>query len=386
MGAGASWNLANVGAAAEPVATHYGVSLAAVGLFTTVLFAAELVSMVAIGPLVRRHGAKLVGVVALGLCAVGNLLTLAPLGVGAVLAVRFAVGAGVGLAFVGGTAYVQQLGGGPLAQGLYGGASLGTGGAAVAAVPGFVDPFGWRAPFLSAAVVAAGALAVAVVGPTVRSDAGEDGAGFLRLLGDRRLLRFAVVQTAAFGLGIVLSNWVVTLLTRRGGYGAETAGLIGALILVLGIVGRPAGGLFAHLRPDHTRALLVVAMLAGAAGSLLLGFAPPLAPALLGSLLIGLAAGAPFGPLVAALGRAFPGSPAAAFGAMNTYALLTIVLGAPLLGLSFDLPGNGLIGFAAAAAYWALAALLVPERALLDHSSGSAPGGRRAPLASVRPP
>jgi MFS family permease len=370
MGMGASWNIANVGAVAEPVAAHYGVALATVGLFTTVLFVAELGSMAAIGRLVRRHGARLVGLGALALCAFGNLLILAVDGIVAALALRFVVGVGVGLAFVGGTTYVQNVGGGPLAQGLYGGLSLGTGGFAVAVVPSLAGPLGWQAPFLTALAAAVIAAPLVAAGPDARG-ASEIGAGFMRLLGDARVIRFAAVQAAAFGLAIVLSNWVVTLLARRGGYPEETAGLIGALILVIGILGRPAGGLYAHRHPERTRTLLAGAMILGAAGSLILGLAPPLAFALLGAAMLGLAGALPFGPTVAGLGRAFPASSGAAFGAMNAYALLMIVIGTPLVGLTFALPGKGLVGFAAAAAYWAFVIFVLPDRATLRQPRGS---------------
>ncbi|MQA75183.1 MAG: MFS transporter [Solirubrobacterales bacterium] len=125
IGMAVSWNIADVGAVAEPIADHYGVALATVGLFTTVLFFAELASMAALGRLVERHGAKLLGLGALGLCAIGNLLTLAVDGIVAALVLRFVVGIGVGLGFVGGTTYVQHVGGGPLAQGPLRGALAG---------------------------------------------------------------------------------------------------------------------------------------------------------------------------------------------------------------------------------------------------------------------
>ena len=73
VGVGVSWNIADAGAVAEPLAAHYAVGLAVVGLFTAVLFVAELGSMAAIGPLVGAHGAKLVGLAALAICVVGNL-------------------------------------------------------------------------------------------------------------------------------------------------------------------------------------------------------------------------------------------------------------------------------------------------------------------------
>ena len=55
-----TWNVANVGAVAEPLANIYGVSLAAVGLLTTALFGTHLLSQLPAGVLSDRYGARAV--------------------------------------------------------------------------------------------------------------------------------------------------------------------------------------------------------------------------------------------------------------------------------------------------------------------------------------
>lgn len=364
-GIGSSWNITNVGPVAESVAQHYGIALATVGLFTAVLFGAELAAMMAIGRLMARRGVRFVGMLALLLCIAGNLLTLLPTGIWTALAFRFAVGFGVGIGFVGGMTYVQQLGGGTFAQGLYGGVTLSIAGMAVGVVPFFEGGLGWQAPFVTGAAVAAIGLLVVAAGPATGGVAGDGETGFTRLLRDRNLLRFSAVHTASFGMGIVLSNWVVTLLERRGGYELETAGMIGALILFVGVIGRPGGGLYAHLRPGHSRSVIRISLVLGAVGILVLGLAPPRAPAMIAAVLVGLAAGIPFGPTAAGLGRTFRSAPGAAFGAMNFYVVLAIAVGTPLMGATFSLPGDGFAGFAAAAALCLFAAAVAPGRHLL---------------------
>lgn len=366
IGIGSSWNIANVGPAADPVAGHYGVAIAVVGLFTTAVFAGEFVSMSTIGRLLAARSARQLGIMAVALCVAGNLLTLLGGGVVAALALRLLVGIGVGYGFVCGTVYVQQLGGTALHQGLYGGVSLAAGGMAVAAVPPLVGALDWEAPFLFAAAAGAATLPLIFLGREVRPAGGRPEMPFFQLLGDRRLIRFALIHAASFGLSIVLSNWVVNVLTEGAEFGEETAGLIGAAILVLGIFSRPGGGLLVHLRPAWARALLAMTVTAGATGSLLLGLAPALPLAVLGSVLVGIASGAPFGTLVDGIGRVFPDSPGAAFGAMNTYALVLIIVGTPLVGVTLTLPGDGLIGFAAAAGVCLLAGLFLPPRDLLE--------------------
>jgi MFS transporter, NNP family, nitrate/nitrite transporter len=383
VGMGVSWSLANVGAVASTEADRYGVGLATIGLFTTVLFLAELFSMAPAGRLIDRVGPRLVSAIALPMVVVANLLTLAVDSVVLALVLRAVVGLGVGMGFLAGAAYVQQVGGGAFGQGLYGGLSLGTGGVAVAVVPALEGSLEWRAPFVSAAVAAALALVAVALGP---STPGRGAGGVARLrLRDRRLLRFAAVMAASFGVGIVLSNWAVEVLEQRGGLDSDTAGLVGSLVLVVGVVARPLGGLAASRRPDRSRALLAGAMVTGATGTLLLGLAEPPALAVAGALAVGAGAGIPFGPTLEAIARAFPSQPGAALGAANAWSLLAIIVGTPLVGLTFDLPGDGLIGFAAVAALWATTLLALPKREAFAVPVGPAAGAAAAGPAAGGP-
>jgi predicted MFS family arabinose efflux permease len=158
----------------------------------------------------------------------------------------------------------------------------------------------------------------------------------------------------------------------------------------VGVLARPAGGLLAQRHPERSRALLAAAMVAGATGTLLLGLAQPPALAVLGALAVGAAAGLPFGPTLEAIARAFPSQPGAALGAANAWSLLAIIAGTPLVGLTFDLPGEGLIGFAAVAFLWAATLLALPRREAFvgeRAAAGRAAGGPGSAgrVASQRP-
>ena len=59
--------------------------------------------------------------------------------------------------------------------------------------------------------------------------------------------------------------------------------------------------------------------------------------------------------------RARPDAPGAAVGLVNMVAALTILVGTPLVGITFSLPGDGRIGFVVLAALWAAAAASVPR-------------------------
>jgi predicted MFS family arabinose efflux permease len=126
------------------------------------------------------------------------------------------------------------------------------------------------------------------------------------------------------------------------------------LILSIGIVTRPAGGMLA--RGERRRALMALSLAGVATGAALLALGGPFALSVLGALVMGLSAGLPFALIFAAAQNARPDAPAAAIALVNAFAVLTILVGTPLAGLAFELPSDGRLAFAAIAALAALAA------------------------------
>ncbi len=241
--------------------------------------------------------------------------------------------------------------GSPFAQGVFGAVSMAGGGLALALVPLWPS---WRAPFATAAAVAAvGVLLVAVASrepARVRRPRRD-----LPTVVDPRLFPLAAMHAASFGLSVVLGNWVVTLLHRAGGESEQVAGLAGGLVLFLGVISRPAGGRFVRPPGTDPRELRRVRDRDRRCSPL----AQPLALMILASGLVGISAGVPFAPAFAGAQRIRPDAPAAAIGFVNMVAAVTILVGTPLLGLTFSLPGDGRIGFLIVAALCASTALVV---------------------------
>lgn len=352
LGAGVTWNVANVGAVADPLAGAYGVSLGIVGLFTTALFVTHLLVQLPAGRGADRVGARNVGLVAIAAVVAGNVLCLLTPDPGLTIAGRAIVGIGSGAGFVAGADYARFATPSPLLQGLYGGATMAGGGLAIAIVPQLEDSLGWRAPYWSALAIAVAVGALLAVSPR---DARERRKAS-RILVDRHLLRLAVVQAATFGLAVVLANWVVTLLTRHG-VEQSLAAVLGALLLLGGIVTRPLGGFAVRRRPEWARPAVVLSLVTGGAALLVLALPAPLAVLGVACGVAGLAAGLPFAAVFSATQRLRPDAPGAAIGFVNAVAVATIVVGAPLAGLTFSLPGEGRLAFAAAAGLWAVAAV-----------------------------
>ncbi len=363
-GLATGWNVANIGAIPSHLARTYGVGLAVVGLFTTALFVTHLAMQIPGGRAADRFGARRAALVGLAITVAFNGLALVAAEPALALVARALTGIGTGLAFVAGSAYVRESGGSPFAQGLFGGVGLAGGGVALAVVSQLDGWLGWRAPFWTALVVGAGGLAVLLAAPPeprrVRAERELDvPAGILR---DSRLYRLAVLYAASLGLSLVVGNWVVELLHRNADVAKGTAGAVGALTLLLGIVTRPLGGWILRERPESMRAAVGASLAAGAAGTALIAVADPLGVAVGGAVLIGLAAGIPFAPAFTGAALARPDAPAAAVGLVNGAASLVAIGGAPLLGLTFSLPGDGRIGFAVVSGLWLLALALLPSR------------------------
>ena len=139
------------------------------------------------------------------------------------------------------------------------------------------------------------------------------------------------------------------------------AGVVGGLILFAGIVTRPAGGLLMRRAPDRAWAFVATALVAGSTGVLVLAAAPPLWLAAIAALIVGLAAGLPFAPIFNTTLRLRPDAPAAAIGFVNGSAVVVILVGTPLTGLTFGLPGDGRVGFLLIGLLWATALLAVSK-------------------------
>jgi predicted MFS family arabinose efflux permease len=228
-------------------------------------------------------------------------------------------------------------------------------------VPQLVGALGWRASYWTGLVLAlAGALPVLAARRSRSGGHAHDPESLRRsVFRDPSLWPPAVVQIATFGLAVVAGNWVVTLL-ERDGHGRSVSGVVGGLVLFAGVVARPAGGLAVRGLRERTWTFVAAALCIGSIAILVLASSPPLWLAALAALAAGLAAGFPFASVFDLTLRLRPDAPAAAVGLVNGSAVLVILVGTPLAGLAFSLPGDGRIAFVAIGLAWAAALVAVP--------------------------
>lgn len=365
----AGWLVSNVGAVAGPMADAYGVSLAFVGALAATAVATHAVMQVPAGRLIDRYGSRPAAIGGLSILVVAD-------GVGALAAdpilafvARLVIGVGTALCFLAGSDLLRARRSLAFAQGMYGGTAMAGAGLALALLPQVSHDVSWRVSWLSAAVVAAGALVVVVPSASRVNGGAQLYASVARpasVIRDRRLYRLAILYTASYGSSVLVGNWVVTFLERACGYSAAEAGAAGALTLFGGIVSRPVGGWVADTHPRLVRPAVAAGLASGAIGTAILALGPPLALGVVASTAVGIGAGVPFGPVFSSAQRLRSDRPAAAVGLINSSANAAVVAGVPLLGLTFSVAGDGRVGLAAVACLWGVALSLLPSTDVLS--------------------
>lgn len=345
---------------------EFGFDQTKAGLLTTAIFLTHALMQVPGGRLADRLGAARVMAVALAWVAVANFAIAFAGAYWQLLFWKAFAGIGTGACFTAGARYIVGLFEGRslhLAQGLFGGSVVLGSGFVLFAVPRLLGAFGWRGAFLGGAMVATAVwIWWIAAAPRPRHMAPASGS-LLDMIRHRELWLLGWMQMASFGLAIVAGTWIASLLKTTFRMPLETAGTMGSMVLLLGIVSRPLGGWLAHRMP--IRALIGGALLlnAAACGALASGRWTGLALAAIVAL--GAGCGLPYAGVFNRAAELFPGRAGAAMGLVNMVGIAMILAGAPAVGYLADWTGHFQTSFYALGGFALLAsagAWAIPER------------------------
>jgi predicted MFS family arabinose efflux permease len=356
LAAGAGYGGGNVGPVTGEIASHFRVSLSAVGLTMTVFFATITAVTLGSAQILRRLGPRAAIASCCVLSGVGNVVCAISPSFAGVLVGRGVVGLGAGLAFVIGPVVARAHGGARLI-GAFGAAV--TLGVAVALGLGSVladAGVSWRTAFWVSALVGAAALATlprrlpgATAGQPRR-------AGFVRTaLATPAMWRLTALFIAANGLTIVVSSWLIQYLVNHGQH-RWVAGALGFVLFAVTAAVREVSGKLAVGSAEGQR-LAAAGPLLTAAGLAGLAVDAGALPSLAWVILMGAGFALPYALVIERAQRLFPDARAEVMAVLQTGPNVVPMAVIPAIGAALD-AGHGAVAWLALAVYLVVAAVI----------------------------
>jgi nitrate/nitrite transporter NarK len=336
---------------------EFGITQADAGLLTTAVFLTHALMQVPGGRLADRLGPSRVVSAGLAWVCAGSFAIAFAHSFAMLLFWKAFTGIGTGTCFAAGARYTVSSFTGPrlhTAQGLFGGSIVLGSGFVIFGVPQMLGAFGWRAAFLCCTAVAAVMWLVWIFAAPVPDHVVKAHGSLAEVARSRELWLLGLVQMASFGLVIVVGAWITTLLGSDFHLPLKTAGLLGSLVLLLGILARPAGGWLLQHIPVTT--LIPLALLLNAAACLTLAWGDWLGVTFLAILALGIGCGLPYAGVFNRAAALFPGRAGVAMGLVNMIGIVMILAGAPAVGYLADITGQFRTSFLVLGGFSGLAA------------------------------
>ena len=344
-----SCNYTNHGPLVPTLVKVLSITMAAAGFFTTAVFLTHGIMQMPGGALSDKFGPKKVGTFGLIIIAGGNLLTGTAATYEQILMYKFITGIGTGAAIVAGLRYVPTFFTGKeiaLAQGVYGGSILLGSGFVIYVIPQLLAGLGWQGVFYTTGTMAA---VLAVLWHLLAPDTPKSGVvtkiEWPGLRTNRNIWLLSLTQFGSFGTIISCGVWVNTLLQKNIHLDPKTAGMIGSLVLLIGIIMRPVGGLIVDKKWLTAKQVLIFAHAGLAIGFAWLGMCDTITSAVIAILFTGIMAALPFGPIFSYAVVSFPKNPGVAMGFVNTWGAIAVMILPPIMGSLVDSSGTFVSAF-----------------------------------------
>ncbi len=365
MGWAATTNYTNHAAVIPLLMAELGFGPVHAGLLSSAFFVTLAVACVPAGMLSDRLGPTRVGTAGLAAVFASNLALGYARDFPDLVLIKVVGGVGCALAFIAGMrsavlvvppARVHR------ALGLYGGLVQLGGGTSLYLIPLLASHLGWRRAFVvSSGLIAVSTVAWLALAPRIRPSPAA--APLTEAVRSPKVWTLGLVHTATFGLAVLVGIWITTFLVHEFGLSLVRAGAAGSVILALGVLSRPLGGVLVDRGVLGARAVMKLTVLAGAIGLVALAWpGRPLIVAAGAIITLGVAFNAPYAAVMHTTGALLPRAPGAAVGLVSGIGVLGVAVGAPAVGALFASTDGFALPFGALAAFsflvfWALASL-----------------------------
>lgn len=342
-----------------------GITPTQAGLLSTAMFVGAGLLALPAGHLTDWLGARWMTVVSIVILGLSTLALAAAPTYLAMLAIRLASGVGVSTSFITVSHYVNALWSGPrraLAQGLLGGSmQLGIG-LGIFLLPWVATHSSWRMAFAVCALPPAVALVIWLAAARATPPAGPR-TPMREVIGDPAMWRLGLVNASTFSLIVLLGTWIAVYFVEEFDLPLTMAGMLGSQASILGMAGRPLGGMIIARGVMGARSLIRWTLTGSVVGVLLLAIpGRPVAVAVAAVLLVGVTAALSYPGMLVLAAQVRPAALGTLLGAMSVVGTLAVIVGAPLMGALFSASGSFTLPFVVlaalpAGALWATARL-----------------------------
>jgi nitrate/nitrite transporter NarK len=302
------------------------------------------------GPLCDRFGTKASGAWSMTIAAVGTAGVSQANGLEALIVLKVVIGLAAGISAtaamrLAGTYFDEQHR--HLTMGLHGGSVVLGSGLSIALMPRLAAMTEWRTAFVLAAVFAVAVVVLWIVSPGAP---GGRSASPFGAVGVRAVWLLGVINLTTVALGLVLGGWITIYFVEDLGLRLVDAAAIGSIMLVLGIVVRPIGGVLVRRGIMRANAAILISVLITLGGVLLLALpGRPLVVAALGMLLLGIGTNLPFSAIYVSGAAVHPSAPGAALGLIGGLGTLASVPAGAIVGWLYPATGSFVVPFGAVA-------------------------------------
>ncbi|MGO9579888.1 MAG: MFS transporter [Desulfobaccales bacterium] len=356
-----SANYTNHGPLIPTLVKQLEITFAMAGFLTTAIFLTHGALQIPGGALADKFGAKKLINFALLIIAAGNFIIGFSNSYYAILFLKFIIGIGTGICFIAGARYVPTFFAGKeiqRAQGVYGGSILLGSGFVIYGIPQLLPLVGWHNIFMITGGMAALLLVLwYFFAPDTPRAVTIPKINFSSVIGSRNIWLLSLAQLATFGEIIACGVWVNTLLIKSIHLQPKLAGIIGSIVLLLGILSRPLGGIILDHKIMTTKKLLGVACAGLALGFIWMGLSSSMGMAIIAIIFTGIMAGLPFAGIFNAARDNCPHCPGVAMGFVNTWGAIGVMVFPPIIGRLVDITGTFISGFFVLGAVAVIAAL-----------------------------
>lgn len=344
-----SANYTNHGPMIPTLVKDLSITLALAGFFTTAVFFTHGLLQMPGGWLADRFGGKRVATFGLAIITIANFMNGLSDSYTEILVWKFITGIGTGCAFVGGLRYVPAFFAGKeiqLAQGVYGGSILLGSGFVIYGVPQLLLTLGWHGVFFTTGSMAGVFLVLwYLFAPATPTSGQAKKIDWGYVLGGRNIWLLGLAQLGSFGTIIATGVWINTLLIKSVQLDPKTAGMVGSLVLLLGIISRPFGGVILDKKWLTPKRLLITSHALLALGFIAVAYSDTFVMAFLGIVFIGFIAGLPFAGIFNFAAYSCPKNPGLAMGFVNMFGAWGVMILPPVIGRLVDVSGTFVSGF-----------------------------------------